>query len=100
MEALYQTELHPRDRAGYQRATPVCDRRATSTIVRAMSDTAEPRGSDAPPYRYTARLANEIEPRWQDRWEQDRTFWTPNPTGPLSEGFERVDDRTKLYVLD
>src|SRR5919198_3083375 len=65
-----------------------------------MADTRPPRPDDAPPYRYTARLANEIEQRWQDRWEQERTFWTPNPTGPLSDGFERVADRTKLYVLD
>ena len=26
--------------------------------------------SDAPPYRYNARLANEIEAKWQDRWER------------------------------
>jgi leucyl-tRNA synthetase len=65
-----------------------------------MTDVAEPRTSEAPPYRYTARLANEIEQRWQDRWEQERTFWTPNPSGPLADGFERVADRTKLYVLD
>ena len=65
-----------------------------------MTDTAEPRTSEVPPYRYTARLANEIERRWQDHWEQERTFWTPNPTGPLSDGFERIADRTKLYVLD
>src|SRR5215467_1707961 len=100
MEALYQTELHPRERAEYQRATPVGERKVTPTIVRAMTDTAEPRTSEVPPYRYTARLANEIERRWQDHWEQERTFWTPNPTGPLSDGFERIADRTKLYVLD
>ncbi|HEY4398645.1 MAG TPA: leucine--tRNA ligase [Acidimicrobiia bacterium] len=65
-----------------------------------MTDTAEPRTADAPPYRYTAHLADEIEQRWQDRWEAERTFWTPNPSGPLADGFERVADRTKLYVLD
>jgi leucyl-tRNA synthetase len=65
-----------------------------------MSDTTNERTDETPPYRYTARLADEIERRWQDRWEAERTFWTPNPTGPLSDGFERVADRTKLYVLD
>ncbi len=64
-----------------------------------MSETTT-RADEAPPYRYTARLANEIEQRWQDRWEQERTFWTPNPSGPLADGYERVADRTKLYVLD
>src|SRR2546423_5476477 len=58
------------------------------------------RADEAPPYRYNARLANEIEQRWQDRWEAERTFWTPNPTGPLADGYERVADRSKLYVLD
>src|SRR2546430_11384761 len=58
------------------------------------------RADEAPPYRYNARLANEIEERWQDRWEEERTFWTPNSTGPLANGYERVADRSKLYVLD
>jgi leucyl-tRNA synthetase len=56
--------------------------------------------TDAPRFRYTAALANEIEAKWQDRWEAERTFWTPNPTGPLSDGFDRVADRHKLFVLD
>jgi leucyl-tRNA synthetase len=55
---------------------------------------------DTPKFRYTAALANELEAKWQDHWEAERTFWTPNPTGSLSEGFERVADRRKLYVLD
>jgi len=54
----------------------------------------------APAYRYTARLANEIEQKWQDRWEEQHTFWAPNPTGVLSEGFEHAKDKKKLYVLD
>jgi leucyl-tRNA synthetase len=65
-----------------------------------MTDTETPRTEDAPPYRYTARLANEIEQRWQNYWEEERTFWTPNPSGPLADGFDDVADRTKLYVLD
>jgi leucyl-tRNA synthetase len=65
-----------------------------------MTDVDTPRTEDVPPYRYTARLANEIEQRWQDRWEAERTFWVANPSGPLSDGYEQVADRTKLYVLD
>ena len=56
--------------------------------------------TDAPRYRYTARLANEIEAKWQDRWERDHVFWAPNPSGSLSEGFDQAADRRKLYVLD
>ena len=31
---------------------------------------------------------------------REGTFHAPNPSGPLSDGFERVADRPKLYVLD
>jgi leucyl-tRNA synthetase len=58
-----------------------------------------------PPYRYDARLANEIELRWQDRWEREGTFHAPNPnredgSGGLSAGFDRVAGRPKFYLLD
>ena len=64
-----------------------------------MSDAA-PDDAKAPPFRYAARLANEIEARWQDYWDEHRTFWTPNPTGPLADGFEAIRGRERLYVLD
>jgi leucyl-tRNA synthetase len=58
-----------------------------------------------PRFRYDARLANEIELRWQDRWERDGTFSSPNPDGPLSDGvlsagFSRMAGRPKFYLLD
>src|SRR3982074_1237960 len=56
--------------------------------------------ADAPPYRYTAALANEIEKRWQDEWEARGTFNAPNPSGELSEGFDRVADGSHTYVMD
>ncbi|MHC4305361.1 MAG: leucine--tRNA ligase, partial [Planctomycetota bacterium] len=46
-------------------------------------------------YRYDARLANEIETRWQASWEQHSTFVTPNPGEP---GFDA--SRPKFYCLD
>ena len=61
-----------------------------------MAETAD----DLPRHRYDAALAQEIEARWQDRWEADGTFHTPNPVGDLSEGFAAVADRPKRYVLD
>jgi len=60
----------------------------------------EPTTDDRPRYRYDARLANEIEAHWQDRWEADHTFWAPNPVGPLAEGWDRAAGKPKLYVLD
>src|ERR1700730_15612749 len=53
-----------------------------------------------PPFRYGARLANEIELRWQERWEAEGTFYSPNPVGPLASGFEAMKGRPKFYVLD
>ncbi|SDG53873.1 leucine--tRNA ligase [Klenkia brasiliensis] len=53
-----------------------------------------------PPHRYTPELAQQIELAWQDRWEAEGTFATPNPTGTLSEGFDRVADRPKAFLMD
>ena len=53
-----------------------------------------------PPHRYTPALAQRIELAWQDRWEAEGTFHTPNPTGRLRAGFERVADRPKYFVMD
>ena len=55
---------------------------------------------EVPQFRYNAALANEIEAKWQARWEADDTFSAPNPVGPLSGGFADVAHRRKLYVLD
>jgi leucyl-tRNA synthetase len=62
--------------------------------------TPDSRAEDLPPYRYGARLANEIESKWQDFWDEQRTFWAPNPVGPLDDGFDRVRGEGKLYILD
>ncbi|HEY3005085.1 MAG TPA: class I tRNA ligase family protein, partial [Kribbellaceae bacterium] len=51
------------------------------------------------PYRYTAELAGEIESRWQDRWDAEAVFATPNSAGPLAEP-EKVAGRPKMFVLD
>ncbi len=46
----------------------------------------------APPYRYTAELAQRIELAWQKRWQEERTFRTPDP--------EPGETREKFYLLD
>ncbi|MHB8293634.1 MAG: leucine--tRNA ligase [Acidimicrobiales bacterium] len=70
-----------------------------------------------PPFRYTARLAADIESRWQDRWQRERTFEAlttspsrpgppagPGGPGPGPSGGKPPDEvlaaREKLYVLD
>ncbi|SEP17301.1 leucine--tRNA ligase [Trujillonella endophytica] len=57
-------------------------------------------GGGIPPHRYTPALAQQIELAWQDRWEAEGTFHTPNPSGRLSAGFERVADRPKYFAMD
>jgi leucyl-tRNA synthetase len=70
-----------------------------------MSQTAsqpnpETTADGVPPHRYMPALAQSIELAWQDRWDAQGTFHTPNPVGPLSAGFERVADRPKAFVMD
>ena len=59
-----------------------------------------PDGERRAPFRYTAQLANELEVRWQERWDADGTFHTPNPTGPLADPDHPNADGDKLFVLD
>jgi leucyl-tRNA synthetase len=73
-------------------------------------DEESPMDEGTPRFRYDARLANEIELRWQDRWEREGTFRSPNPPGPegpgplsdgaLSAGFGHVAGRPKFYLAD
>jgi leucyl-tRNA synthetase len=46
------------------------------------------------PFRYDARLANEIELRWQERWEREGTFHAEMP------GHAEIPERPKFYLLD
>ncbi|MDQ1739551.1 MAG: leucyl-tRNA synthetase, partial [Pseudonocardiales bacterium] len=64
------------------------------------ASTAQPSDTDAPPFRYTAALANQIESRWQQEWASRGTFNAPNPTGELSEGFERVAGKPHTFIMD
>jgi leucyl-tRNA synthetase len=59
---------------------------------------SDPR-STIPRFRYNAALANTIEARWQDYWDEHGTFEAPNPAGPLAEPVKAAA-RKKLFVLD
>ena len=52
-------------------------------------------GEDAPPFRYTAALADRVESRWQRTWDEQGTFRQPNPG---EAGFDAT--RPKFYCLD
>ncbi|HET8862901.1 MAG TPA: leucine--tRNA ligase [Solirubrobacterales bacterium] len=64
-----------------------------------MAKSVEP-ATDLPPYRYTAELANSIEEKWIERWEERRTYFTPNPVGEISEPNGELAKRPPYYVLD
>lgn len=53
-----------------------------------------------PAHRYDAALANEIEPRWQERWEAEQTFRAPNPAGALAEPGHPRSGAPKKFVMD
>jgi leucyl-tRNA synthetase len=55
--------------------------------------------SDERPFSYTARLAEEIELKWQDQWAADGTSRAPNPVGELV-GDPVMTARPKKYILD
>jgi leucyl-tRNA synthetase len=56
--------------------------------------------SETPPHRYNATMANAIEAKWHARWEDERTFYAPNPTGLLSDVNAERATLPKRYVLD
>jgi leucyl-tRNA synthetase len=67
-----------------------------------MSDSTMPSQSGTssiPPFRYSARLAADIESRWQDAWDAQGTFHAPNPAGPLKDAIA-VGNRPKAFILD
>jgi leucyl-tRNA synthetase len=56
--------------------------------------------SETPPFRYTAAMAQEIEPRWQQFWSQNGTFHAPNPSGELADPGHPRAGAPKLHVQD
>jgi leucyl-tRNA synthetase len=88
------------------KATPAKAAKATTapakatTVAAGASTGAGTVPADVPPFRYTAALANEIEARWQDFWDEQGTFYSPNPTGPLADPKHPRAGAEKLFVLD
>jgi len=74
------------------------DKALTEAAQTEVAQRAQAEGE--PPFRYGPRLAGEIESHWQARWREHGTFASPNPTGPLSEGFDEVKGLTPFFVLD
>ena len=67
-----------------------------------VTDAVEPEaaGTDTPQYRYTAKLAGEIERAWQLTWSQQGTFNVPNPVGSLAPPGGAAIPADKMFVQD
>ncbi|WP_432094437.1 leucine--tRNA ligase [Streptomyces sp. bgisy100] len=63
-----------------------------------MSETNSAAGAAAT-HRYTAAMAADIEARWQDFWDAEGTYATPNPSGDLA-GSAAAVDRPKKFIMD
>ncbi len=64
-----------------------------------VTDASDAQG-DTPPYRYTAKLAGEIERAWQQTWSQQGTFNVPNPVGSLAPTDGKPIPADKMFVQD
>ena len=76
-----------------------------STSEGAADQASTDPASATPGHRYTARLAGEIEERWQREWTQRHAFEAPNPVGPLAGDMSAFDGSgpdapDKLFVQD
>ena len=63
-----------------------------------MTDTRAAEAS--PAHRYDAKLAQHIETKWQDEWEQSGVFNAPNPVGDLADPDSPRANDPKLFVMD
>ena len=60
------------------------------------------------PHRYTAALADQIERRWQEHWDQEGTFHADNPVGELRGSAGTLEEASaaasspaeKMYIMD
>ena len=85
----------------------MAEERATAALYpvhvssESVTDAAgEAAGADTPQYRYTAKLAGEIERAWQQTWSQQGTFNVPNPVGSLAPTDGTPVPADKMFVQD
>jgi leucyl-tRNA synthetase len=57
-------------------------------------------GSREPSFRYTPALAQQIEERWQDRWEERGTFHAANPKGALTGPGGTAATGSPYFIMD
>ncbi|MBR7833923.1 leucine--tRNA ligase [Actinospica durhamensis] len=62
-----------------------------------MTQSTVAAAGDEPAYRYNAKLASDIEERWQDYWRTHATFEAPNPVGSLKG---EVSEAKHSFIMD
>ncbi|MCI1650494.1 MAG: class I tRNA ligase family protein, partial [Bifidobacterium tibiigranuli] len=56
---------------------------------------------DEPAYRYNAQLAQNIEEKWQQIWDERGTFWAANASGDLKDAQGRnAEGRPSYFAMD
>ena len=54
-----------------------------------------------PAFRYNATLAQDIETKWQKKWDDEGTFWAANVNGDLKDGKGRnAEGRPSYFAMD
>ncbi|WP_425956615.1 leucine--tRNA ligase [Xylanimonas sp. McL0601] len=66
----------------------------------AAQATPVPDAPREPSFRYTPALAQDIEVRWQDRWEERGTFYAANPTGELKGPGGAAATGNPYFIMD
>src|SRR4051794_5596581 len=75
--------------------------RAVSHPARRYSAAVATRPAESSPtHRYSAELANAIEEKWIARWDERKTYYTPNPKGDLAEPNHERASMPPYYTLD
>ena len=54
-----------------------------------------------PKFRYNAAMAQDIETKWQKKWDDEGTFWAANVAGDLKDGKGRnAEGRPSYFAMD
>jgi leucyl-tRNA synthetase len=57
--------------------------------------------NDQPAFRYNALAAQDIELKWQKRWDEEGTFWAANVSGDLVDGKKQhAGSKAPYFVID
>jgi leucyl-tRNA synthetase len=75
--------------------------RVTTPDTTSIPHAPDAPAAGGPAHRYTPALAEQIELKWQELWEQRGTFWAANPTGDLTDGEgDGPEGASPYFIMD